>query len=170
MRRTLHKVRQTRPLMAASAALLIGAMPNLVVAQDFGDPDERMQQLEPVPQLSENLSGTVRPRSNERLSRIDTLAEIFRALGGCWQVPDGEGSSGQEITLRLAFTRKGEVLGQPRITYYRPGSGGAGKREAFSQSVREAFARCRPLPFTEKLGAAVAGRVFIFRFSDTAPM
>jgi hypothetical protein len=170
MRRILDRVRQARPLTAASAAVFIGVMPVVVSAQDFGDPDERMQQLEPVPQLSENLSGTVRPRSNERLSRIDTLADIFRAVGGCWQLPEGEAPSGQEITLRLAFTRKGEVLGQPRITYYRPGPGGAEKREAFSQSVREAFARCRPLPFTEKLGAAVAGRVFIFRFSDTAPM
>ncbi|WP_210483635.1 hypothetical protein [Microvirga antarctica] len=139
-------------------------------AQDFGDPDERQRQLEPPQGLSENLGGVVRPGSNESLQRIDTLADIFRALGACWQAPAGSGFSGQEITLRLAFKRNGEVLGRPQITYYRPGAGDQDQREAFTRSVTEAFKRCTPLPFTEKLGGAVAGRLMIFRFSDTRPM
>jgi hypothetical protein len=156
-------------MTTASAAMLMGMIPAVLSAQDFGDPDERMLQLEPVPQLSENLSGIVRPHSNPRLSRIDNLTDIFRALGACWEPPAGEPQSEQEVTLRLAFRRNGEVLGSPRVTYYRPGVHAA-EPDAFTRSVHEAIARCRPLPFTEKLGGAVAGRVFIFRFSDTRPM
>lgn len=161
---------RARRLVAALVFAFLPVMPLATVAQDFGDPDERQRQLEPTPELSENLSGVVRPGSNDPLARIDTLRDIFRALGACWRSPAGSGFSGQEITLRLAFKRNGEVLGQPRITYYRPGAGNSDQREAFTRSVREAFVRCNPLPFTEKLGGAVAGRLFIFRFSDTRPM
>jgi len=71
--------------------------------------------------------------------------------------------------LRIAFKRNGEVLGQPRITYYRAGTQ-AEQREPFTRSVREAFERCTPLPFTKGLGGAVAGRPFLFRFVDSRPM
>jgi hypothetical protein len=160
----------TRGLRLAAALVLFAVLPHAALSQDLGDPDERQQQLEPAPGLSENLSGVVRPGSNEAVPRVDSLREIFRALGACWHAPAGSGYSGQEVTLRLAFKRNGEVLGQPRITYYNPGGGDPDQREAFTRSIREAFVRCHPLPFTEKLGGAVAGRLFVFRFSDTRPM
>jgi hypothetical protein len=160
---------QARWIAAAFSIALGWSLPHTAMAQDFGDPDERQRQLEPQPELSENLSGVVRP-SGDAVPRIDTLRDIFRALGACWHLRGGSKFSGQEITLRLAFKRNGEVLGQPRITFYRAGAGDSDQREAFTRSVREAFARCNPLPFTEKLGGAVAGRLFIFRFSDTRPM
>jgi hypothetical protein len=156
-------------MIQAGAVALVWLATCAASAQDFGDPDERQQQLEPVPGLSENLSGVVRPSSEAPLERIDTLRDIFRALGACWHLPE-EAHSGQEVTLRLAFRRDGEVLGSPRITYSRSLSADRDRWEAVIRSVYEAFARCRPLPFTEKLGAAVAGRVFIFRFSNTRPM
>ncbi|QFU18107.1 hypothetical protein GDR74_11055 [Microvirga thermotolerans] len=119
--------------------------------------------------MPESINGTIRPGEGQRAPRIDNLTGIFRALQACWRPPAGSGFSGQEITLRIAFKRNGEVLGQPRITYYRPGSQ-PDQREPFTRSVQEAFARCTPLPFSDKLGAAVAGRIFTFRFSDTRPM
>lgn len=157
----------------ATAALVFAALIcGSAVAQDawpFGDPDERQQLLEPPPSLPESINGVIRPGSGERAGTIDTLEGIFRALQACWRPPPGGGFSGQEITLRIAFKRNGEVLGRPRITYYREG-GAPDQREPFTRTVQEAFSRCTPLPFTEKLGAAVAGRIFTFRFSDTRPM
>ena len=156
-------------VIRASLVGLVALAAGAASAQDFGDPDDLQQQLEPVPGLSENLSGVIRPSSEAPLERIDTLRDIFRALGACWTVPDGM-PSGEEITLRVAFRRNGEVFGSPRITFSRSLSADPGRRDAFIRSVHDAFARCRPLPFTEKLGGAVAGRVFVFRFSNTRPM
>jgi hypothetical protein len=135
----------------------------------FGDPDERQEQLEP-PTLQDIPRGTVRPQENASpVPRVDRIRDVFRAIQACWRPPAGSGYSGQEITLRIAFKRNGEVLGQPRITYYKAGTQSE-QREPFTRSVRQAFERCTPLPFTNDLGAAVAGRPFIFRFVDSRPM
>jgi len=153
--------------------LLSAAMAFPSAAQDyspFTDPDERQEQLEPPPSLPEGLRGTVRPKSGDAPVRhINTIREVFQVLGTCWRLPPGSGFSGQEITVRLSFKRNGEVLGQPRITYYKPGTQ-AEQREPFARSVREAFERCTPLPFTESFGAAIAGRIFAIRFVDSRPM
>jgi len=156
----------------AAALVLAAAMGSPAAAQDeffgrFGDPDERQEQLEPPIPLPEGLRGTVRRRDDAvPLRRVDTIREVFQALEACWQVPVGRGYSGQEATVRLSFKRNGEVLGKPRIAYYRAGRE-ENRREPFTRSVREAFERCTPLPFTEGLGRAVAGRIFAIRFVDT---
>jgi hypothetical protein len=136
----------------------------------FDDPDERQERLEPPNSLPEGLSGTVRPRTGASpVRRVNRIRDVFEALQACWRPPAGSGFSGQEITLRLSFKRNGDVLGQPRITYYKAGSQPE-LRDPFTRSVREAFERCTPLPFTESFGAAVAGRIFAFRFIDARPM
>jgi hypothetical protein len=61
------------------------------------------------------------------------------------------------------------VLGEPHVTYYKAGSASGG-RAGFVRAVRDAFERCTPLPFTPAFGAAIAGRPFTFRFSDTRPL
>ncbi|MGO4571138.1 hypothetical protein [Microvirga sp. 2TAF3] len=168
----MTRLRKGKARRATAALVLAMAFLGPVSAQAFSpfdDEDDRPRLLEPPPSLPESINGIVRPGSGERARTIDTLSGVFRALQACWQPPAGSGFSGQEITLRIAFRRNGEVLGQPRITYYRAGSN-PDQREPFTRSVREAFVRCTPLPFTEKLGAAVAGRLFTFRFSDTRPM
>ena len=155
------------------AALLLGLLASPTGAQGlvpYDDLDERQRQLEPPPSLPEGLRGTVRPRPDApRVERIDRIAQIFQAIQACWRPPAGSGYSGQEITLRLSFKRNGEVLGKPRITYYKSGTE-ADQREPFTRAVREAFERCTPLPFTESLGRAIAGRIFSFRFIDARPM
>ncbi len=119
------------------------------------------------PLAAQELADPVQPRADAR--RIDRIADIFQAIKACWRPPAGSGFSGQEVTVRLSFKSTGEVLGQPRITYYKEGSEPE-LREPFTRAVREAFERCTPLPFTESLGRAVAGRVLSFRFVDTRPM
>lgn len=100
--------------------------------------------------------------------RIDRLADIGPAVYSCWRLPRGLDVSGQEMTVLVSFKRTGEVLGR-RITYYKAG-GNADQREAFTRAVRETFEHCTPLFVTDELGAAIAGRPFTFRFSDTRHM
>jgi hypothetical protein len=156
-----------------AALLLATAAASPLAAQEdspFGDPDERQQQLEPPLPLPEGMIGTVRPKADAAPVRsVNRIRDIFEAVQACWRPPSGSGYSGQEVTLRMSFKRNGEVLGQPRITYYKAGTQDE-QREPFTRSVREAFERCTPLPFTDRLGGAVAGRPFIFRFIDSRPM
>ena len=167
--RTIRKSVGARQMLAA---FLLAASLGPAAAQDLSPLDDgrdRLRELDPAPSLPEGVTGIIRPGEGERAPQIDTLTGIFHALQACWKPPAGSGLSGQEITLRIAFKRNGEVLGQPRITYYQAGNQ-PDQREPFTRSVREAFMRCTPLPFSDKLGAAVAGRIFTFRFSDTRPM
>ncbi|MFC4172587.1 hypothetical protein ACFOYU_11030 [Microvirga sp. GCM10011540] len=159
----------------AAALLLVLAAASPLAAQDEGfspvwDPDERQQMLEPPLPLPEGSIGTVHPQDDATpLRRVDKIREVFQAIQACWKPSRDKGYSGQELTLRVTFKRNGEVLGPPRATYYKAGKDG-NRREAFTRSVGEAFERCTPLPFTDGLGAAIAGRPFIFRFVDNRPM
>jgi hypothetical protein len=130
-----------------------------------GEDDELFE----LPPLPEGFTALVRPGSVDRPERIDRLRDVVVAVRSCWQPPKDGGYSGQELTLRLSFKRSGELLGQPRITYYKAG-GRSDEREDFARSVRTAFERCTPLPFTTRFGAAVAGRPFSFRFVDARPL
>jgi hypothetical protein len=150
-----------QPIGRGGALLLLALWPSLAGAA--GPDDERF--YEPPPTLPETITGVVRPGTGSKIARVHRIRDVFEAVRGCWE-PTGNGFTGQEITLRLAFKRSGEVLGQPRITYYKAGSDPE-SRETFARSVRAAFERCTPLPFTDSFGAAIAGRPFTFRFSDT---
>jgi hypothetical protein len=167
------RLRQTPGARLTTAAFLFAVMAFPVPAQVLSpslDPDEWEEPRQLPPPLPEGLRGTIRPRSDApKVERIERIGQIFKAVQACWRPPAGSGYSGQEITLRLSFKRSGEVLGQPRITYYKAGTQ-AEQREPFRRAVREAFERCTPLPFTESLGRAIAGRIFSFRFVDARPM
>jgi hypothetical protein len=127
------------------------------------------ESVEPFPSLPQSANGVTRRRADEPpVTRVNTLGDVFRALRTCWH-PGSSRATGQEITIQFAFKRNGEILGQPRITYYKPG-GQEDDRDAFTRSVREAFVRCSPMPFTEAFGSAVAGRQFTFRFIDAVPL
>jgi hypothetical protein len=131
--------------------------------------DEDDYWFEP-PTLPESINGVVRPGDGVvNKNKINQLRDVFKAVHACWRPPAGSGFSGQEITLRLSFKRSGEIIGKPRITFYKPGTV-QDQREAFTRSVREAFERCTPLPFSEDFGAAIAGRPFTFRFIDARPL
>lgn len=84
--------------------------------------------------------------------------QVGEHLAACWQPPAPE----SEVSIRVAFSQKGAVIGTPRVTYVKPGAGV--DRAAVTRSVDEAFARCLPLRFTADLGSAIAGRPFAFRF------
>jgi hypothetical protein len=98
--------------------------------------------------------------------RLDTIREIFAALRGCWVPPDLEkASEGMEVSVRLSFRRDGKVIGSPRWTYTTPAASPE-MRDTYRESVTAAIARCAPLPFTDGLGGAIAGRPIAIRFVE----
>jgi hypothetical protein len=114
------------------------------------------------PTFFDRRHGLLRPASMSGLpdgGRIDRLRHVFPAVRACWEPP----SSGGEVTFRFSFRRDGAMLGEPRLTY---ASGDGEAREKLIASVKDAFSRCLPLPFTDGFGGAVAGRPFTIRFVD----
>lgn len=153
--------------MRAAARML--ALAALVAAPAAAASDDEGRRVLPPPlPFPEGISGAVRTdRAGEGApGRIDRIRDVFAALQGCWRPPRGGGFSGQEITVRMSFRRSGEVLGEPRITFYKAG-GSEEERRAFRDAVRDTLGRCAPLPFTQGFGAAIAGRPFTFRFADS---
>ena len=122
---------------------------------------------QPPTSLPQQLNGVVRasrPR-DARPARIDNVRQVFAAVRSCWRLTPRREATGQQMTLRMSFKRSGEILGEPRITYYEGAPGSEASRD-FTGAVGAAFRACVPLPFTDSFGAAVAGRPFTFRFID----
>jgi hypothetical protein len=98
--------------------------------------------------------------------KLNTLNDVFAALRACWVPPPlAEARPGMEISVRLSFNRKGEVMGEPLFTFVTPGVSPE-HRGAYQRAVAAALSRCAPLPFTDGLGGAIAGRPVSIRFID----
>jgi hypothetical protein len=99
-------------------------------------------------------------------ARLNTMKDMGAALQACWVPPPIDQSRpGMQITVMMSFKRNGELLGQPRITFESIGASDD-ERLAYRIAVAEMVKRCSPLPFTDALGNAVAGRPFTMRFID----
>ena len=97
---------------------------------------------------------------------LNTLNDIDDAITGCWEFPSiNEVQSGMTLTIRLSFKRNGEIFGA-RLTYQSPGIS-TEERDLYYRALADMMRRCSPLPFTDGLGNAVAGRPFTYRFTDT---
>jgi len=97
---------------------------------------------------------------------INTIAQVFAALEACWIPPAlDQARAGMQITVMLSFKRSGELLGMPRITYETPNVSDD-ERLSYRVAMAQAIRRCNPLPFTEALGNALAGRPLTIRFID----
>jgi hypothetical protein len=97
---------------------------------------------------------------------INTLTELFAALEACWVPPPlARARDGMEITVRFSLTRYGKILGQPTITF-ESRDGSDDDRLAYRKSIADALIRCTPLPITDALGNAIAGRPIAMRFAD----
>ena len=95
--------------------------------------------------------------------QLDTLKDVFAKLYSCWKPPPISRANPIDITVIVSFNREGAILGQPRITYESENAGD-NDRLAYRIAVMETLQRCTPLPFTEGLGGAVAGRPFAVTF------
>jgi hypothetical protein len=96
---------------------------------------------------------------------LNTLVEIRDAIRGCWKWPPlSEVRQGMELTMRLSFRRNGEIFGA-RLTY-ETRDVSDDERRLYYGVLLQALTRCSPLPVSESLGDAIAGRPFTFRFKD----
>lgn len=97
---------------------------------------------------------------------LNTLVDVRDAIRGCWQwPPPSEVRQGMELTIRLSFKRNGEIFGA-RLTY-ETRNVSDDERRLYYGALLEALKLCSPLPVSESLGGAIAGRPFTFRFKDT---
>ena len=100
-------------------------------------------------------------------ARLNSMKDMGAALQACWVPPPIDQSRpGMQITVQMSFKRNGELLGQPRITFESAGASDD-ERLAYRLAVAEMLKRCSPLPFTDALGNAVAGRPFTMRLIDS---
>jgi len=103
------------------------------------------------------------PAAHAQAEPLDTIKEVFAKLYSCWRPPPASRANPIDITVIVSFNREGAILGQPRITY-ESANAGDNDRIAYRIAVMETLQRCAPLPFTEGLGGAVAGRPFAVTF------
>ena len=97
--------------------------------------------------------------------QLDTIKDVFAKLHSCWRPPPASRANPMDITVIVSFNREGAILGRPRITYESE-SASDNDRLAYRTAVMETLQRCTPLPFTEALGSAVAGRPFAVPFRN----
>ena len=91
---------------------------------------------------------------------VNNIADVFTRLRTCWKPPPTADHPAMDITVVFSFNRQGEILGHPRITY---DSGETSDNDRIA--VMEALQRCTPMPFTESMAGAVAGRPFAVLFN-----
>jgi hypothetical protein len=94
---------------------------------------------------------------------LDSIKDVIVRLQQCWKPPPRSQARPVDITVIVSFNREGAILGRPRVTYETEGSADE-DRLAYRIAAMEALQRCTPLPFSEGLGGAVAGRPFAIRF------
>jgi hypothetical protein len=95
--------------------------------------------------------------------QIDTIREVMVMLLGCWKPPPLSRAKPMDITVIVSFNREGHIFGRPRITHESE-QATDDDRLQYRIAVMEALQRCTPLPFTEALGGAIAGRPLAIPF------
>ena len=95
--------------------------------------------------------------------QVNTLHEVFARLFSCWKPPSAAEATPMDITVMVSFNRSGAIMGHPRITYETPKATDS-DRVAYRVAVMEALQRCSPMPFTEAMAGAIAGRPLAVQF------
>ena len=97
--------------------------------------------------------------------QLDTIKDVFARLHSLLETAAARRSANPiDITVIVSFNREGAILG--------PSAGSPMNRNrpatmtvcSYRVAVMEALQRCTPLPFTEALGGAIAGRPFAVPF------
>ena len=92
-------------------------------------------------------------------AKVNTIADISRHLQTCWKPPSPAKARPLDITVVVSFDRAGNILGRPRITY-ESADASDNDRLQYRIAVMETLQRCTPLPFTDAMAGAAAGRPF----------
>jgi hypothetical protein len=137
-----------------ACAALIGVAPASGTGADAG----RLWQVE----------DPATPSPSQHPPQLNTLKDVWIALEICWRAnepPLDKARPGMNITVMLAFTKTGALLGEPRFTYMTR-EASAETKALYQRAVVAAVNACTPLPITEALGNALAGRPSLVRFVD----
>jgi len=98
--------------------------------------------------------------------QVNTIHDVIARLRTCWKPPPASRAHpGIDITVVVSFNRSGDILGHPRITFESE-QATENDRLMYRIAVMEALQRCTPMPFTEGMAAAVAGRPFHVQFRN----
>jgi hypothetical protein len=92
---------------------------------------------------------------------LNTLEDLRRYFQNCYQ--PNTVTDQQEVTIRFAMRANGTLLGPPRVTYVK-GAPNMVFRKVLSDAAKNAVMACLPLPLTDGLGRAIAGRTYSIRF------
>jgi hypothetical protein len=96
---------------------------------------------------------------------VNTIQDIFQHLRTCWKPPPPSKARPIDITVVVSFNRAGIILGHPRITY-ESAEASDSDRLQYRIAVMEALQRCTPMPFTDAMAGAAAGRPFAIQFRN----
>ena len=107
------------------------------------------------------------PASSED-GRVNTIKETIERLYTCWRPPPLLRANPMDITVIVSFNRAGQILGKPRITY-ESAEATDNDRLEYRVAVMETLQRCTPMPFTESMAGAIAGRPFAVQFRSVKP-
>jgi hypothetical protein len=123
-----------------------------------------------LPPVSSGLRLTVHSRGTAGAQKpdgpINSIGALYRALQACWEAPPlEEAHRGMEMSVRLSFKRTGGTIAPPRVTYT-SSEANTDTRRAYRQAIDAALERCTPMPFSQRMGAAVAGQPIAIRFVD----
>ena len=109
-----------------------------------------------------------KPQAPPHPPELNTLRDVWLALEICWRAhepPLEQARPGMNVTVMLTFTRSGALQGEPRFTYVTH-EASAETKALYQRAAVAAINTCTPLPFSESLGNAVAGRPHIKTFID----
>ena len=98
-------------------------------------------------------------------AKVNTIQDVLRHLRTCWKPPPPARARPLDITVVVSFNRAGNILGHPRITY-ESAEASDNDRLQYRIAVMEALQRCTPMPFTDAMAGAAAGRPFAIQFRN----
>ena len=104
-------------------------------------------------------------RTPAEAQQVNTIHEAFQRFWSCWKPPPASQANPIDITVIVSFNRSGEIIGRPRITYESE-QADDNDRLRYRVAVMEALQRCTPMPFTDSMAGAIAGRPFAVQFHN----
>jgi len=127
----------------------------------------RAQAPVPVP-IPNEVPGEERKELSITPTRVDNLNDMYARLRSCWRRPPSSKANPENVTVVVTFDRTGNIFGQPKITYESEQTSD-NDRLLYRIAVMETLQRCTPMPFTDGMGGAVAGRPFRIMFANRKP-
>jgi hypothetical protein len=98
-------------------------------------------------------------------AQVNTIRDVIKKLKTCWEPPPASSANPIDITVIVSFNRNGDIIGHPRISYESEHATD-NDRLMYRIAVMEALQRCTPMPFTEGMAGAIAGRPFRVQFQN----